>query len=627
MGRQTSAEEAVAGLEVRRKTYCRSARRLAFWWYGAAPFLSWMIAGLITMGCEALADGTSLSLVGLGTDDAWAAVLDAADKIGRTALALAILYLPMLPTALFSSRIALARLALISPEGRKMKGFKVAFALSLVVLLGGIVLSAYCLLVPTALELPWGEVNIEGCLSNFLGGIHGGALVALVFGAFTSWVLGFSLERSMAQLIGKTAEDPGKRQNAANLLRFTVAWPTIYTYGIGFVWGIAVQAFRVLSVPVNSGAAEIAYPIGRPSAVSMLVLSVSAFIAAAVVYYRLTVGEKKVARILGSKEESSESSAAASGDDAQLSRFPGGHLSVATLVVFFCFFLGRFEILLAMIACGLMAVAESHNTLALHRWVGGREPECEPAKKCEFFGNIVHAVLLFFSMVFMSFAFAASRDGGALGAEGATSALEGVKSYEIIVVTASVLIVGYFANVTSPSTSEGRGGSVRHFVVPLTLLLPAVFAALPLFFPGSTEGLAAYGEDAAGLTVVLGAVGLAAGVFSISYSLQGNQEKGIWALLNRVRHSFEGKLSEYTSRSKAYHWPPLKRGGQDDKPEVSGYRRTMREMLLFCAFFGLACGQIFSAAAPYFNGFALTYLLAVFFTYLFDFFYRRGFVD
>lgn len=624
MGRQDTVSGTTAEFEAWREKYGRSARRLAFWWYGAAPFLSWMIAGLITMGCEALADGTSLSLVGLGTDDAWAAVLDAADKIGRTALALALLYLPMLPTALFSSRIALARLVLISPEGRKVKGFKAAFALSLVVLLGGIVLSAYCLLVPTALELPWGEVNIEGCLSNFLGGIHGGALVALVFGAFTSWILGFSLERSMAQLIGKTAEDPGKRQNAANLLRFTVAWPTIYTYGIGFVWGIAVQAFRVLSASVEPDAEQAASLLERPSTIIVLGLSVLAFLLAAAVYYRLTVGEKKVARILGSKEGSSESSVAASGDDMQLSRFPGGHLSIATLVVFFCFYLGRFEILLAMIACGLMAVAESHNTLALHRWVGGRNPECDPVKKCEFFGNIVHAVLFFFSMVFMSFAFAASRDGNA---EGASSALEGVKSYEIIVVTASVLVVGYFANITSPSTNEGRGGVARRFVAPLTLLVPTLFTALPLFFPGSTGRLAAYGEDAAGLTVVLGAVGLAAGVFSISYSLQGSQEKGIWALLNGIRHSFEGKLSEYTSRSKAYHWPPLKRGGQDDKPEVSGYRRTMREMLLFCAFFGLACGQIFSAAAPYFNGFALTYLLAVFFTYLFDFFYRRGFVD
>lgn len=608
MGQQGTVSGTTAEFEAWREKYGRSARRLAFWWYGAAPLLSWMIAGLITMGCEALVGAVSLS----------------PEKVGLDALALALLYLPMLPTALFSSRIALTRLALISPEGCEVKGFKAAVALSRAALLGGIVLSGYCMLTPMVMELPWGKVSIAGCLSEHLGGVHGYALAALTAGAIASRVLGYSLERRMVQLIGKTADDPDKRQKASNLLRFTVAWPTIYTYGIGFVWGIAAQAFRVLSAPVDPKAAEIVYPIGHPPVVGMLVLSVLAFLAAAVVYYRLTVGEKKVARILGSKEESSESSAAASGDDAQLSRFPGGHLSVATLVVFFCFFLGRFEILLAMIACGLMAVAESHNTLALHRWVGGREPECEPAKKCEFFGNIVHAVLLFFSMVFMSFAFAASRDGNA---EGATSALEGVKSYEIIVVTASVLIAGYFANVTSPSTNEGRGGSVRHFVVPLTLLLPAVFTALPLFFPGSTEGLAAYGEDAAGLTVVLGAVGLAASVFSISYSLQGNQEKGIWALLNGIRHSVEGKLSEYTSRSKAYHWPPLKRGGQDDKPEVSGYRRTMREMLLFCAFFGLACGQIFSAAAPYFNGFALTYLLAVFFTYLFDFFYRRGFVD
>ena len=611
MGQHDNASGTTAEPEAWREKYCRSARRLAFWWYGAAPFLSWMIAGLITMGCEALVGAVSLS----------------PEKVGLDACALALLYLPMLPTALFSSRIALARLALISPEGRKVKGFKAAVALSLVVLLGGIVLSAYCLLVPTALELPWGKVSVAGCLSEHLGGIHGYALVALAFGAFASWVLGFLLERRMAQLIEKTAEDPGKRQNAANLLRFTVAWPTIYTYGIGFVWGIAVQVLRALSASVGSGAEQAASLLERPSTSIMLALSVSAFIAAAVVYYRLTVGEKKVARILGSKEESSESSAAASGDDAQLSRFPGGHLSVATLVVFFCFFLGRFEILLAMIACGLMAVAESHNTLALHRWVGRREPECDPVKKCEFFGNIVHAVLFFFSMVFMSFAFAASRDGGALGADGTTGALEGVKSYEIILVTASVLVVGYFANITSPSTNEGRGGVARCFAVPLTLLLPAFFTALPLFFQGSVKGLAAYGEDAAGLTVVLGAAGLAAGIFSISYSLQDNQEKGIWALLNRIRHSVEGKLSEYTSRSKAYHWPPFKGDGRDDVPEESGYRRTMREVLIFCAFFGLACGQIFSAAAPYFNGFALTYLLAVFFTYLFDFFYRRGFVD
>ena len=611
MGQHDNASGTTAESEAWREKYCRSARRLAFWWYGAAPFLSWMIAGLITMGCEALVGAVSLS----------------PEKVGLDACALALLYLPMLPTALFSSRIALARLALISPEGRKVKGFKVAFALSLVVLLGGIVLSAYCLLVPTALKLPWGKVSVAGCLTEHLGGIHGYALVALAFGAFASWVLGFLLERRMAQLIEKTAEDPGKRQNAANLLRFTVAWPTIYTYGIGFVWGIAAQVLRALSASVGSGAEQAASLLERPSTSIMLALSVSAFIAAAVVYYRLTVGEKKVARILGSKEESSESSAVASGDDAQLSRFPGGHLSVATLVVFFCFFLGRFEILLAMIACGLMAVAESHNTLALHRWVGGREPECGPAKKCEFFGNIVHAVLLFFSMVFMSFAFAASRDGGALGADGTTGALEGVKSYEVIMVTVSVVVMGYFANITSPSTNEGRGGAARCFAVPLTLLLPAFFTALPLFFQGSVKGLAAYGEDATGLTVVLGAVGLAADIFSSSYSLQDNQEKGIWALLNGIRHSVEGKLSEYTSRSVAYHWPPFKGDGRDDAPEESGYRRTMREVLIFCAFFGLACGQIFSAAAPYFNGFALTYLLAVFFTYLFDFFYRRGFVD
>lgn len=608
MGRQDTVSGTTAEFEAWREKYGRSARRLAFWWYGAAPFLSWMIAGLITMGCEALVGTAPFSF----------------DEVGQAARALALLYLPMLPACLFSSRIALARLALITPGGSVVKGFRVAKALSVAALLGGIVLSGYCLLVPTAPILPWGKVRVAGCLSGSLGGIHGYALLALAAGAFASLVLGVLLEGRMAQLIEKTAGNPGGRQEASGLLRFTVAWPTIYTYGIGFVWGIAAQVLRVLSASVDPDAEQAASLLERPSTTIVLALSVLAFLAAAVVYYRLTVGEKKVARILDSKEGSPESSVAASGDDAQLSRFPGGHLSVATLVVFFCFYLGRFEILLAMIACGLMAVAEAHNTLALHRWVGGRDPECDPVKKCEFFGNIVHAVLLFFSMVFMSFAFAASRDGNA---EGATSALEGVKSYEIIVVTASVLIVGYFANVTSPSTSEGRGGSVRHFVVPLTLLLPAVFTALPLFFPGSTEGLAAYGEDAAGLTVVLGAVGLAAGVFSISYSLQGNQEKGIWALLNRVRHSFEGKLSEYTSRSKAYHWPPLKRGGQDDKLEVSGYRRTMREMLLFCAFFGLACGQIFSAAAPYFNGFALTYLLAVFFTYLFDFFYRRGFVD
>lgn len=611
MGQHDNASGTTAEPEAWREKYCRSARRLAFWWYGAAPFLSWMIAGLITMGCEALVGAVSLS----------------PEKVGLDACALALLYLPMLPTALFSSRIALARLALISPEGRKVKGFKAAVALSLVVLLGGIVLSAYCLLVPTALELPWGKVSVAGCLSEHLGGIHGYALVALAFGAFASWVLGFLLERRMAQLIEKTAGNPDGRQEASSLLRFTVAWPTIYTYGIGFAWGIAAQVLRALSASVGSGAEQAASLLERPSTSIMLALSVSAFIAAAVVYYRLTVGEKKVARILGSKEEGSESSAAASGDDAQLSRFPGGHLSVATLVVFFCFFLGRFEILLAMIACGLMVVAESHNTLALHRWVGGREPECEPAKKCEFFGNIVHAVLLFFSMVFMSFAFAASRDGGALGADGTAGALEGVKSYEVIMVTVSVVVMGYFANITSPSTNEGRGGVARCFAVPLTLLLPAFFTALPLFFQGSVKGLAAYGEDAAGLTVVLGAVGLAAGIFSISYSLQDNQEKGIWALLNRIRHSVEGKLSEYTSRSVAYHWPPFKGDGRDDAPEESGYRRTMREVLIFCAFFGLACGQIFSAAAPYFNGFALTYLLAVFFTYLFDFFYRRGFVD
>ena len=611
MGQHDNASGTTAEPEAWREKYCRSARRLAFWWYGAAPFLSWMIAGLITMGCEALVGAVSLS----------------PEKVGLDACALALLYLPMLPTALFSSRIALARLALISPEGCKVKGFKVAFALSLVFLLGGIVLSAYCLLVPTALELPWGEVSVAGCLAEHLGGIHGYALVALAFGAFASWVLGFLLERRMAQLIEKTAGDPDGRQEASSLLRFTVAWPTIYSYGIGFAWGIAAQVLRVLSVPVGSGAEQAASLLERPSTSIMLALSVSAFIAAAVAYYRLTVGEKKVTRILGSKEGSSESSAAASGDDAQLSRFPGGHLSVATLVVFFCFFLGRFEILLAMIACGLMAVAESHNTLALHRWVGGREPECGPAKKCEFFGNIVHAVLLFFSMVFMSFAFAASRDGGALGADGTTGALEGVKSYEVIMVTVSVVVMGYFANITSPSTNEGRGGVARCFAVPLTLLLPAFFTALPLFFQGSVKGLAAYGEDAAGLTVVLGAVGLAADIFSSSYSLQDNQEKGIWALLNGIRHSVEGKLSEYTSRSVAYHWPPFKGDGRDDAPEESGYRRTMREALIFCAFFGLACGQIFSAAAPYFNGFALTYLLAVFFTYLFDFFYRRGFVD
>lgn len=611
MGQHDNASGTTAEPEAWREKYCRSARRLAFWWYGAAPFLSWMIAGLITMGCEALVGAVSLS----------------PEKVGLDACALALLYLPMLPTALFSSRIALARLALISPEGCKVKGFKVAFALSLVVLLGGIILSAYCLLVPTALELPWGKVSVAGCLSEHLGGIHGYALAALAIGAITCWALGFLLERRMAQLIEKTAGNPDGRQEASSLLRFTVAWPTIYSYGIGFAWGIAAQVLRVLSASVGSGVEQTASLLERPSTSIMLALSVSAFIAAAVAYYRLTVGEKKVTRILGSKEESSESSAAASGDDAQLSRFPGGHLSVATLVVFFCFFLGRFEILLAMIACGLMAVAESHNTLALHRWVGGREPECEPAKKCEFFGNIVHAVLLFFSMVFMSFAFAASRDGGALGADGTTGALEGVKSYEVIMVTVSVVVMGYFANITSPSTNEGRGGVARCFAVPLTLLLPAFFTALPLFFQGSVKGLAAYGEDAAGLTVVLGAVGLAAGIFSISYSLQDNQEKGIWALLNGIRHSVEGKLSEYTSRSVAYHWPPFKGDGRDDAPEESGYRRTMREVLIFCAFFGLACGQIFSAAAPYFNGFALTYLLAVFFTYLFDFFYRRGFVD
>lgn len=611
MGQHDNASGTTAEPEAWREKYCRSARRLAFWWYGAAPFLSWMIAGLITMGCEALVGAVSLS----------------PEKVGLDACALALLYLPMLPTALFSSRIALARLALISPKGRKVKGFKVAFALSLVFLLGGIVLSAYCLLVPTALELPWGEVSVTGCLTEHLGGIHGYALVALAFGAFASWVLGFLLERRMAQLIEKTAGDHDGRQEASSLLRFTVAWPTIYTYGIGFVWGIAAQVLRALSASVGSGVEQTASLLERPSTSIMLALSVSAFIAAAVAYYRLTVGEKKVTRILGSKEESSESSAAASGDDAQLSRFPGGHLSVATLVVFFCFFLGRFEILLAMIACGLMAVAESHNTLALHRWVGGREPECGPAKKCEFFGNIVHVVLLFFSMVFMSFAFAASRDGGALGADGTTGALEGVKSYEVIMVTVSVVVMGYFANITSPSTNEGRGGVARCFAVPLTLLLPAFFTALPLFFQGSVKGLAAYGEDATGLTVVLGAVGLAADIFSSSYSLQDNQEKGIWALLNGIRHSVEGKLSEYTSRSVAYHWPPFKGDGRDDAPEESGYRRTMREVLIFCAFFGLACGQIFSAAAPYFNGFALTYLLAVFFTYLFDFFYRRGFVD
>ena len=611
MGQHDNASGTTAEPEAWREKYCRSARRLAFWWYGAAPLLSWMIAGLITMGCEALVGAVSLS----------------PEKVGLDACALALLYLPMLPTALFSSRIALARLALISPEGRKVKGFKVAFALSLVFLLGGIVLPTYCLLVPTALELPWGKVSVAGCLSEHLGGIHGYALAALAIGAITCWALGFLLERRMAQLIEKTAGNPDGRQEASSLLRFTVAWPTIYSYGIGFAWGIAAQVLRVLSASVGSGAEQTASLLERPSTSIMLALSLLAFLAAAVAYYRLTVGEKKVTRILGSKEESSESSAAASGDDAQLSRFPGGHLSVATLVVFFCFFLGRFEILLAMIACGLMAVAESHNTLALHRWVGRRGPECEPAKKCEFYGNIVHAVLLFFSMVFMSFAFAASRDGGALGADGTTGALEGVKSYEVIMVTASVVVMGYFANITSPSTNEGRGGAARCFAVPLTLLLPAFFTALPLFFQGSVKGLAAYGEDAAGLTVVLGAVGLAAGIFSISYSLQDNQEKGIWALLNGIRHSVEDKLSEYTSRSVAYHWLPFKGDGRDDAPGESGYRRTMREVLIFCAFFGLACGQIFSAAAPYFNGFALTYLLAVFFTYLFDFFYRRGFVD
>ena len=275
MGQHDNASGMTAEPEAWREKYCRSARRLAFWWYGAAPFLSWMIAGLITMGCEALVGAVSLS----------------PEKVGLDACALALLYLPMLPTALFSSRIALARLALISPEGRKAKGFKAAVALSLVFLLGGIVLSAYCLLVPTALELPWGKVSVAGCLSEHLGGIHGYALAALAIGAITCWALGFLLERRMAQLIEKTAGNPDGRQEASSLLRFTVAWPTIYSYGIGFVWGIAAQVLRVLSASVGSGVEQTASLLERPSTSIMLALSLLAFIAAAVAYYRLTVGE------------------------------------------------------------------------------------------------------------------------------------------------------------------------------------------------------------------------------------------------------------------------------------------------------------------------------------------------